>query len=261
MSLSRENCSRGDVSPRSCWMRHSPGACSESGWPPGQVSRVNIVSSVDIGGLMPTRPGTSVRTGRRSCAPRRTAAPGKLINEPLGRISALCMPSEDPGGSASVDAGGQDGLRRDGRRSSARRSTSSPDRKQPPIRTRPPLVPVRRAARSSSGQRGGGRRPTSHMHPGGSSSLRDENRAASEIGTAASDIQSDGLIPRPPALFLALRCQAPGHVSAAWDTRLMTARRQCHIDVWHGNIADCRQQRRLSEFIRSIVKGPDLWRL
>jgi hypothetical protein len=34
-----------------------------------------------------------------------------------------------------------------------------------------------------------GRRPTGHMHPGGSSSLRDEDRAGSEVGTAASDVQ------------------------------------------------------------------------
>jgi hypothetical protein len=35
-----------------------------------------------------------------------------------------------------------------------------------------------------------GVRPTGHMEPTGSSSLGDENRAGSEVGTAASDAQS-----------------------------------------------------------------------
>ena len=45
--------------------------------------------------------------------------------------------------SASVDTGGQDGLRRDGRPSFAAHSTGIANRLQPAMRARPPLVPIR----------------------------------------------------------------------------------------------------------------------
>lgn len=54
--------------------------------------------------------------------------------------------------SMSDDTGGQDGLRRSGRPSFATRSTDIfADRRQPTIRARPPLVPVRAPAHRQGG--------------------------------------------------------------------------------------------------------------
>jgi hypothetical protein len=53
--------------------------------------------------------------------------------------------------SMSDDTGGQDGLRRGGRPSSAARSMTFVDRRQPTIRARPPLVPIRAPAHRQGG--------------------------------------------------------------------------------------------------------------